>query len=528
MFRVIVGSVDITAHVDDLQWSCTDPGGFEAANFSLEGRPAEELVVGDPVTITYGVDLIWAGRIEDIDREGFTRNTSKIAVSCVGPGVLLKEAQRSMVYIDRSLSDYSDMALTRKVAYLAAGYNPQSVTAQVTRDDSDAPGIVSTTSGVYSKPIDHRVYDAGPGNAIARARVGSLALANLSSADTNLSIYVTASTDDTASSYEQTANLRTSSSVDYSPVSPRRFIFLEWASANTAGGSDGIDYGVEWIDISLIGDHGLPLRGDGTSSDGLYASEIARHAALSVAGIYPGEIEESTGYIVPHCVYKSMVSAEDIVSDMAKLLGWHWGVWADNNYVDMAPRFVFKRPPKEATHYVSTKEAEDAKLTSSLTNLYNVAVVEYETAAGDKGQVTVSRPIDILDQQGISRTVQLDIGLGSSDAATVYGELYLAVQERQARSNGSITLPSHVGIAGGGRRVPAFYLRAGLHRLKVMGLPGLRSYTDLSPLDTFRVKRVETSVTEGGVPVTRVELDAGEDLLEVIQARFSLATKLIT
>lgn len=526
-FRVISGTEDITSQASSIQWSSVDPGGFEAASFSLHGDEADAVKKGNFVRISYGADILWEGRISDVQND-IRGGTSQLSVSCQGMGVLLKDTKVSQIYIDRELSNYADMSVTRKIAYLAAGYSPQSISAQSTRDDSGTPGIISTTSGVYNKPIDHRVYDAGVGNKIARVRIGSFGLSNLSTGDTNLAVYVTASDDDIATSYEQSSDQKAATSIDYSPIESRQFIFLEWASSNTAGGTDGTDYGVKWLNISLIGDHGLTLRDGDSGSDGFWASDIARHAALQVQGIFPGEIENADAFVVPHCTYIKPTSPEDIVTDMAQLVGWHTGVWDDTDWMSHKPRFFFKRPPRQATHYISRRRCTELSLAESLNELYNTAIVSYQDAAGVTGQVTVTRNIDILTEAGISRTIDLDLGTGSEGAATVYGKFYLALQERQARANGSATLPDVVQTFESSQEIPAFYLRAGLHRLKITDLPNFGVYTDLSSLNTFRLKRVETTIGDNGVPSTKVEFDAGADLLEVMQARLSLLTGLAT
>jgi hypothetical protein len=82
-----------------------------------------------------------------------------------------------------------------------------------------------------------------------------------------------------------------------------------------------------------------------------------------------------------------------------------------------------------------------------------------------------------------------------------------------------------VALPGGGHK-RATLLRAGIDRLKINGLNTGSPLRD-QPADTFHISRVSCSAQSDGSVTTSVELDAGADLIEVLQARIDQATQIL-
>src|SRR5205085_12245166 len=106
----------------------------------------------------------------------------------------------------------------------------------------------------------------------------------------------------------------------------RRFAAAQLRYSNASQTGNQI-YGVYW-QLAVYGRHGLPRQAfPGGGPDGFSPSDIARHALSQVVGVQPGVILDATSYIVPHAVYRTPTTPDVVINDMAKLMGWSWGMW---------------------------------------------------------------------------------------------------------------------------------------------------------------------------------------------------------
>ena len=245
--------------------------------------------------------------------------------------------------------------------------------------------------------------------------------------------------------------------------------------------------------------------------------------------VLPGTILDATGYVAPHVVYRTATPADQIIDDMAKLMGWCWGVWDPGNVLGTQPRLDFRPPPTDATAVVSKAECDQLDVTSRLGDLYNVCEATFTDAAGTAGVATATLPNRQLSEAGIAtRTLLLDMGLATPASAAVFAAYALALSQVAARAAGSATLPVSVRLPGGGSK-PACLLRPGIDKLRITDLVDGGPMLDQGQVrrDVFRISRTETTVAHDGSVSTVAELDTGTNLLETLQARLALSASVV-
>jgi hypothetical protein len=520
--QVNVGGRDLTDRADSLVFSAVANGGFEIATFGLPAadRPAK----GAPVVIRQGLEVAWGGRVvEPTEHAQHGRGTK--TVGCEGWQALLKDNPYQMVYVDRELVQWKGPSITRQIALVGAKYL-QGTLATAPDTQGGAPGLavaLPSSFGETIKPIVEAFYDAGPGNLIGA--VYGVQTATAQPAGWAMIVY--SCTDDQANGQiAQSTFTTTPNTFNDTLGGPVRYLLLQNAAAAGPVSTDTPSL-AQWTKLAVYGNHGLTRRGE--EPGGFYPSDIVRHALGKAKGISSGVIVDSTGYIAPHSVYRTPTTQDVVINDMAKLLGWNWGVWEPPTVLASEPRLDFRPPPTEATAVIAKAECDQLDITSRLGDLYDTCLVTFTDAAGSLGQVTVTLANPQLAEAGIvGRTLVLPGGLSSKAAAETLGLFALSLSQLSSRAAGQATLPRYVRLPGGGSK-PACLLRPGNDRLRIgdlsAGGPLLEQGT--SRRDVFHVNRVETTVGSDGVPSTRVELDQGTNLLETLQARLALSAGVV-
>lgn len=521
--QVQVGQKDLTDRCDTLTFSATDTGGYEIATFGLPAsdRPKK----GDPITMRQGLDVCWWGRAAEIsDHSQHDRATRTSGGE--GGVALLRDNPMQMVYVDRDLTQWNDPSNTRQIGLLTNNFSLASSTA-ASDVTSGNPAIVQEIDDSWVAPyvpIAESWYDAGVGNLIAAVYYNVIASGPALATTDQLSFLLDAN----AASPQTSANVYTIlGAVGYFfPAIARRFAALQKVAA-TPGGVQGAQYLTSWQNIAVYGNHGV--RGHGPDPVGYYPSDIARHVLSQASGITPGNIIDAIGYIAPHVTYPTPTGMDQIIDDMATLMGWPWGVWEPSTILGSQPRLDFGPPPTDATAIVSKAECDELDVTSRLGDLYSTAEVTFTDAAGIAGMSTVTLPNAQLNEAGIQgRTLILDMGLATPASASVFGLFALALSQVSARAAGQATLPTSVHLPGGGSK-PAHLLKPGIDRLRIIDLVDGGPMFDIGTArrDTFRISRTETTVGRDGTPSTRAEIDSGTNLLETLQARLTLSAGVV-
>ena len=267
----------------------------------------------------------------------------------------------------------------------------------------------------------------------------------------------------------------------------------------------------------MFGRHGMPARG--TAPGGYYASDIVADLVKRVPGVTAGVIEEANGFLIKHAVAYEPTEVEGVALAQALLAGgFHLGTWPAPGLFSDEPVVDFRALPLEPSCHVLRNDCDELDLEEDLSRLYNVAKVSYTDGAGASRVTTVTRSVPELGD--LIRELPVTLGEGTLAAAQAYGALMLALAERSARASGSATMSGPVGIPGGAGK-PAYLLRSGIDRIKVLDLPNVPLYE--TTRNEFQIKRVEASTGPEGI-TTRLELGLGADLVEVLNARLQLAT----
>jgi hypothetical protein len=518
--QVLIADRDATERCDSIVYSSTDTGGFEIATLGLPSvdRPRK----GAPITIRQGLEVAWQGRVTEIaDHSQHGRATK--TTGCEGLVAQLKDNPFSMIYVDRDATQWGAPSNERQINLLNGTYSLAS--SQTAPDTATGfPAVVQEIDDSWVspyKPLGEAWYDAGSLNLIAKIFYSVLA-SGPALATTDL---VMLCSDDVGTAIQTSANLYSTvlAAGYFAPGTPMRYATLQKIYTTTPAGAQGARYLTSWCNPAVYGPHGLPLRGP--DPGGFYPSDVSRHALSQCKGIVPGVIIDSTGYVAPHVTYPTPTTAAQIIDDMAKLMGWPWGVWEPAGIFGSQPRLDFRPPPTDATAIVTKAECDQIDITSRLGDLYSTAQITYTDPAGVTGVAVVNLANPQLIEAGIKgRTLQLNMGAGSAAAAQAFGSFALALSQIGARAAGQATLPVSVRLPGGGSK-PAHLLRPGIDKLRIVDLVDGGPMFDLGQnrRDVFRISRIETTVATDGTASTRAELDSGTNLLETLQARLSLA-----
>lgn len=530
---IVVNGRDVTGQVTGLTCSNVDPGGFEQA--AMQVPRLTDLYPGRRATVRWGLSTVWEGFISE-PAETVAQGRVESRIACVGYGALLKRDTMRQLYVDRDLQTFVDaQTLCSDVSQFGGtGLHPNG-TVQVTRDGQGRAVIVTfprgTVLGASAKAQAAKDYgDLRYTRVILASQVSGndgscLHIARSSNTDYN------PAGDGTATFSTQANNLTGTWTFDGS-TSTARFllVFIEDSGAGHTISST-VDVVCRVTDCVVIGDSGLTVRGSSSADYGFYPQDIIGHA-LDQAGLgWDRNLSTDTSYTVLQAIYPDPVSHEQVIADQAKRTGKHWGTWEPASALSDRPRFIYADPPTSATCVVFRSECDELQQPAIRADrLYDTCRVTYTTPAGAKSMVTVTQSNELADQAGYDAgTLTLDMGVGSSAAATTLGQFALNLAQQSARGSGSAVLPDTVRLPGGGR-LPACLLKAGRDRIRIADLPVVGGFlaSDTRRYDTFLIRRVETTIDEYGTPRTRVEFDQGADLLEVLVARLTEAVGLVT
>lgn len=515
-FSLFIDGKDYTALAKNLSHSNVDPGGYETLSFDLDNRKSLP-TPGATVRAYEGMTPVFSGRVEE-PGQNYKGVQTAGRVACVGDGAALRDVPFPMIYVDRDMNRWSQPSYGRKSSYTT--YFPGSIAPD---DATGLPSLVLEMSGPWRASAGSAMFYYMPDG----AAIGDLYFSYTwtgGTADANWNLRCRSLSDDSAapSATVLASNLdgaASGSGTYYSATAGHTIFELEqwYAIAETPVSGP---YYARFQNVAVYGGHGLTKRGS-TDPKGYYASDIVDYVRRQVSGLEAGTIQNS-GYVVPHAVYPDPEYPEVQIDDMAKIEGYHWGVWTWG--LDTTPRLDFRPPASTATVLAARNDCEDLDLTERLSDMHNSVKVVWSDAGGAHGITTVNRnnarmPI------GLSRTATVQMPFpGNATDATTYGTMLLALEEQQSRAAGYAVIRGSIKTMNGQTR-SVNTLRAGIDRIKIIDLPnsGPWTETDTRRFDNFRIARVECSYDKGGSPVARLELDAGANLLEVLNARFDRA-----
>lgn len=527
--RLIIGSEDCTQLLSDgATFSNADPGGFEAASFTIP-KDMPQTLRGQYVRLDSGLHVAWEGRISEVQRS----LGNSTAIQCEGYQALFKDEQQSMIFVDRDITRWQDPSYSRQLAIYNA--NEQLASSQVASDPvSNTPSLVQQITDSWTTPwvpLNESWYDAGPENLVAFVfydlvcqeglTAGNWLERILLSADANLGAIV------------DSGNLHSGSEVhgyfNFSGGTQYRYAVLEHVYGATNSGAQGATYNAYWKNVAVFGNHGLTGYGVAPSGDpvGYYPSDIFGWCVDQLPGVQLGvtQLTDAANYIMPHSVYYTPVGLDQIGGDMATAAGWHWGVWESLSPLtgNPQPRADFRPylPQGSFTAFCRRQDCDTLDIREDLSGQYDEAVVNFTDAAGVSQCAIVQIDNPILDAAGIpGRTVAFDGGTMTPATAALFGAEALAITNAQTRVAGTADIIA--AIDGPSGPMPAWLLKAGIDRLRVGDLPSVDAF---GAYNDVPISRVECSIGTSGW-TTSVEVGQGADLVETIQARLTAAATL--
>lgn len=518
MLTIILGTELVSDEVSDLQFSSTDPGGYETCTFTLPNQRAGDHI-GETVIVYEGLSVAWYGRVNEPGSD-YTQ-VGKQQFSCTGLRSRLSDNQTSMVFIDRDLSQWGSPTRARQASALTV-YNPFSTPTIAPDQNSGSPGLVFSVDGPIQGASGgecEAMYDAGQGNTIGAVLFTGTTFGITPNATWVVQMF-SSSNGATLSAVSTDTDGASVALATYTVASVRYLHYIV-RFASTSAVDTQRHYALS--DLAAVGSHGLTLQGS-SGAEGFAPGDIVQWVEDQVALLDSIIAADQNDYIIPHLVYKTPVPYEQIVDDMAKLLGWHWGVW-EPPFGSQTPVLYFTPPPVDPTAWTHVTDVTGLQLSQQFSELYNRVRVHFTDVAGSPGYVTVTKSIPRLGD--VTRTVDVDLGTSTAAIATQYGQDYLELTASNARAVGQCVLPATVMTANG--IVPSHTLKPGRDRLRIVGVRDTSSSLideDTRRFDTFHIARLNAVQQQGGQVETTVELDAGANLLDVLNARLAIATQL--
>jgi hypothetical protein len=538
--HLVIGTEDFTFLLsDNFTFSNVDPGGFEMASFSVT-RDLPRVQRGMNVRLSSGMQVAWEGRVREVQRS----LGAKTLIQCEGYGAILKEQLKAEVFVDRDLTKWRGPTLEEQIEKTGNGHSISGPNMAIDPQNS-VPALELGFTGAWVAggiPFSIATYDAHG------LPIGALYYAWQKGAQINvedLNWEWRAELTQLKAIGDRTGNLRAAGpgAAYLADTAANRVLAVIWLIYNAAGGESNKQYATYWSQLAVYGkgfnDWVKAREAEGIFEYGetpaaYYPSAIAHFCAEQCPGIQPGVIERATQYLVPHASYLTPVTYEQIISDMAKFAGWHWGVWESLTYMtgNTEPRLDFRsgQEPGEASAWVRRNECQSLDIRENIENLYDSAKVTYTEPAGIERSVEVKLDNPVLDAAGLHRQVALSLGTGTKAAAESWGLIQLALLADKAKRIGSATLtePIH-GIpnyftaftrdaapnnATSADRAP-WMLRAGIDRLRVIDLPATDAWGEHNDLP---IVRVECSGSSTGITTT-VEFGLGVNLIETLAAQ---------
>jgi hypothetical protein len=518
--RLLIAGEDVTFETSEgFTFSSVDPGGYEAASFPLP-KDMPSLKRGQPVRLESGMQVAWEGRVKEIQRS----LGAKTLVQCEGYRAILKDNTLAEIFLDRDLTKWLGPGVERRKDRLANSYVSSS--GELVPSETGLPSLALSATGPWeasARPWSEAWYN-GHGIPIASLHYNQEHSANVGTGEGVPWVWEAGLSFSELNSGGEgthyTGNLKGVPTTG--DISAGGATNCTWANIlfwfGEAGGGSGSLYTIYWHSLGVYGNHGLKQRPSPITPSGFYPSDIAGYAVGKCPGIQVGVIQEASQYVVPHSAYLTPVPVEQIVSDMAKFAGWHWGVWESQTYLlgAQTPRVDFRAYPERGkpTAWCWRRETENLDIRENIENLYDSARVVYTEPIGVERAIEVSKPNPALEAVGLHRQVVLGLGTGTQPAAEAFGLIQLDLLADQARMTGSATITDAIHEMNGATK-PAWLLKAGLDRLRIPDLPcsdAFGAHNDLL------VTRVECAGSQVGL-VTNVEFGLGSNLIETLTAQ---------
>lgn len=519
---------DLTDEAEGLGWSSTDPGGDETCTFALKRSwfaDSPDLARGNLLQVLDGVDVLWRGRVEELDRGG--EDVETIGVTAYGLGARLKDKTLREIYVDPDLSKWGSIPNAR-VEFLGTTWITDMGNSEV-RPDADGDSVLSLiythlANAESRNGMIEAWYDA------AGVDIGRIIYSN-----TNLNLSASwfsraaAAIDQEGNGFDHGAsshfspNLATASGsgelVIDEPGLSFGIVDLNFSGAFTGDGEWRIDF-----KLVVVGRHGLPLQGSGVDV-GILVDDLVADAVGRAEGITVRRMDDTT-FIVEQSIYTTPTKIEDAIVDMNRFEAHRrtFGTWGPDSPLDntLDGYFDYRAIDDEATWILDRDDCDACDITSETATLFDSIEVTYTDNSGVARTVAVTA--EVPDLNGIPRTEAQDIGKATRAGAEAYGAAFLALSGNFAPARGSATVSCPVRHVSRGMVAP--------HRMRADGsaiqVAGILPASSVFALDStpnrrtiFPIKRVSVDASSKANPVASVEVDQSNDLMTALQARLA-------
>jgi hypothetical protein len=524
---------DLTDEIEGLSWSNVNPGGDEICSFTLNRSwfaENPEVEKGNLLRVVSGIDVLWQGRVEEIDRS--MGDAEALAVTCYGLANRLGDITFREIYLDADLSKWAEMSIQRRINLISESF-VFSPTAAVGFQEAGvtAAGIIFDFSGVTKiealKPGMELYYNGGG------IDLGRLIYDFLGDGTTTWTEIPQLCTDDVQSSSDAPLNLNGTSVTQkevVASVAGRKFGVLQ--SFYTGAFLGQMTNRHVYQNVKMLGRHGLSLKGSWPLV-GLSADQIVGHIISKASGIVT-RLFSTFPYNIPQFVVDTPTTPKDAIPQVNEYANADYGTWGPNSPFDNSTNgyFDFTEPQPSTQHWFALRADFEGDLAfhTETSSLYDTVDVSWTDEANASHVERYSITSPDLKAAGLSpRIFPLNLGMTTKAGAQIEAEIFLQLFAgfAPARGSGTISRPLRHYRRG---ILPPYYLRADGSNMRI---PDILSAETTFSLDstpdrrtTFPIKRVSVDCS-GDIPRTSVEFDQTNDSMAMLLAQEAAQAALI-
>lgn len=520
-------SYELTPAISSLQFSNVRYGGDETASFTYAApwaRALPEIAKGNIVRITSGVDVLWQGRIQELDPGGQT--SEDVAVSCFGLGALLKDATFREIYVDSDFGGWGDMSVSQRIGWDNAGvrsFGGFEAAPDITNGNPSMREYNTVTGGQGIAEAWYYGRGIALGSVYYSGKDGSAAVA---SADWDPYVALTDDDIDSVRDIIATPTVSPWSGTLVATTATRLYAYVRFQTTGLAG-TTGQDFDIWWTALGVYGRHGL-TKGSLTPP-GFTADQIVGNIIGRVAGIVARRLDAQT-FEIQQMAFLDPTYHEDAVNAANAFNVCEWGTWGPNSVLDVSSSGYFDYTSRDpATRHWTLRRADcdGFSMQTDWSQLYNRVDVVWQDVAG--GPHVTTRTIAVPELGSAVRSATIEGGTMTAAEATQLADTFLALQGSVAPSRGSLTIVRPVQHYRRGV-LPPWYMRADGANVQVPDvLPSAQALAIGTAPDrrtTFPISRVNVDCS-GAVPQVSVDFDQAIDWMAALQARLGVARPII-
>lgn len=519
---VRVGDRHITREVKSLSFRREAVGGVRSISFGL-ARPLSNLTGLEPLSQVYVYDTrsaatVAQGRFADTGRTAATDGGQSWDVVAFGPAQHASDVTLPLIYVDRDLTAWDQVATSSANATAASGSKPDGT--------QGVPGILTNFA-------EGAVLDSATSRVAARYRRTFLTGQKIGGFGYNWAAGVTSaswthdsivSTDGNYAACEilgkpfdtaggtVAANVGTNFSVGRNELD----ISQAWTDATTvASGDVGWGWAQDiWVRATVYTQDGAEYTGAGYSTNSFVnVSDVVRDL-LGRPGVLPeydgtNATVATTTFEITQLAYPDGVTPAQVFEDLMGMEPAHrWTTTPDstgNGY-----GFRWELWPTTVRYEATLDDGGTFPLSSQ--NLYNRVIVRWVDEVGRTRTTPRSLACAILDDEGLVRQAVIDLGsdLGTQANANQAGDAFLA-EHNVPKNSGTLAVARPIRDVITGAMVDPWEIEPG----ELVRILGVEAYPDAFNASTndgqgvFRIFAVDYT-SEGNVATLALDSDPRE------------------